>query len=28
MGFGGSEAFNDTWGYDLANRTWTQISSD
>jgi hypothetical protein len=26
--FGGSDAFNDTWGYDLANRTWTQTSSD
>lgn len=26
--FGGSDAFNDTWGYDLQNRTWTQTSSD
>jgi N-acetylneuraminic acid mutarotase len=26
--FGGSDAFNDTWGYDLENRTWTQVLSD
>jgi len=26
--FGGSDAFNDTWGYELDTRTWAQISSD
>ena len=26
--FGGTDAFNDTWGYDLDTRTWSQISSD
>ena len=26
--FGGSDAFNDTWGYDLQNRTWTRTPSD
>ncbi|MBW2402517.1 MAG: hypothetical protein JRF42_01620 [Deltaproteobacteria bacterium] len=26
--FGGSDALNDTWGYDLDTRTWSQLSSD
>jgi N-acetylneuraminic acid mutarotase len=26
--FGGGDAFNDTWGYDLDARTWAQISTD
>lgn len=24
--FGGRDAFNDTWSYDLESRTWTQVS--
>jgi len=24
--FGGGDAFNDTWSYDLATRTWTQVT--
>lgn len=26
--FGGSEAFSDTWGYDLESRTWAPTSND
>ena len=26
--FGGGDAFNDTWAYDLGSRTWTPMSSD